>query len=465
MDGLLAYAVASAAVLVVLWGGFRLLLRSQKTFRVNRILLCLILYFSLCAPVLFSRLSIPVSDEAPEVVGLMTLAGVSVLSDGADSAAVAGDYDIQQAVRWLPHVLAVVYVAGVVAVLVLRVLVPAAAAAVMLLRGRRYRALVGGRAVTVVSVPAIRGRKVEPMSWLGVVILPAEEDFENDSYVIRHEAAHIRMRHSALLLNASLMVCLQWFNPAAWLLLRDLKENSEFEADDAVLSSGVDRRGYQFALVGQAAKGMAVSQANLFRNSNLCRRIKMIQKSVPGRKVYARLLYVVPVVFAAAVLFVKPQTAANAMPAEKDEMVTLNGDGLEVRGQMAESPKYVSEDAVVVPFTLVEQRPEFMGGSANNFSRWISAALQYPSDAVGSGASARVIVQFTVSRAGNVSDIRVRRMEVKGTRIADFDYSVFSDAAVDLISKSPEWTPGRIDGKPVDVLYNIPVDFQISRKE
>lgn len=440
MDGLLAYAVASAAVLVVLWSGFRLLLRSQKTFRANRILLCLILYFSLCAPVLFSCLSIPVSDEAPDVVGLMTLAGVSVLSGGADSAAAAGDYGAQQAVKWLPHVLAVVYVAGVVAVLVLRVLVPAAAAAVMLLRGRRYRALVGGRAVTVVSVPAIRGRKVEPMSWLGVVILPAEEDFENDSYVIRHEAAHIRMRHSALLLNASLMVCLQWFNPAAWLLLRDLKENSEFEADDAVLSSGVDRRGYQFALVGQAAKGMAVSQANLFRNSNLCRRIMMIQKSVPGRKVYARLLYVVPVMFAAAVLFVKPQTAAYALPAEE-------------------------EDAVAVPITLVDQRPEFMGGDAGEFGRWISALLQYPDDAVASGASARVVVQFRISRTGSVSDIRVMRVDVKGTRIADFDYSVFSDAAVDLISKSPEWTPGRIDGKPVDVLYNIPVDFQISRKE
>ena len=75
MNALLTYAVGSAAVLAVLWGGFRLLLRSQKTFRVNRVLLNVILYFSLCAPLLLSRLSIPVPDgRDPGVVGLMTRA-------------------------------------------------------------------------------------------------------------------------------------------------------------------------------------------------------------------------------------------------------------------------------------------------------------------------------------------------------------------------------------------------------
>ena len=84
---------------------------------------------------------------------------------------------------------------------------------------------------------------------------------------MQHELAHVRMRHSLLLLNASLLLCLQWFNPAAWLLLRDLRQNCEFEADDAVLSSGADRRGYQLSLVGRAARGMAVSLASPFRNS------------------------------------------------------------------------------------------------------------------------------------------------------------------------------------------------------
>ena len=79
MNALLTYAVGSAAVLAVLWGGFRLLLRSQKTFRVNRILLNVILYFSLCAPLLLSCLSIPVPDGRDQgAVGLMTLSGITV---------------------------------------------------------------------------------------------------------------------------------------------------------------------------------------------------------------------------------------------------------------------------------------------------------------------------------------------------------------------------------------------------
>lgn len=215
MNALLTYAVGSAAVLAVLWGGFRLLLRSQKTFRVNRVLLNAILYFSLCAPLLLSRLSIPVPDgRDPGVVGLMTLAGLTVYSDGEASLAVAETAGARDA-SWLPEVLTTVYVAGVALTLLTQVILPVAAAVVLLFRGRRYRALVGGRAVTVVSVPVRRGRRVEPMSWFGVIFLPTEEDFTSDSYVIRHEMAHVRMRHSLLLLNASLLLCLQWFNPAA----------------------------------------------------------------------------------------------------------------------------------------------------------------------------------------------------------------------------------------------------------
>lgn len=448
MNGLLTYAVGSAAVLAVLWGGFRLLLRSQKLFRVNRALLNTILYFSLCAPLLLSRLSIPVSERAPEVVGVMTLAGVTVSSDGSRPAAMAENSSTP---AWLPEVLTAVYAAGAVATMLTHVLIPAAAAAVLLLRGRRFRALSGGHVVTVVSVPARRGRRVEPMSWLGVIFLPAEEDYDNDSYVIRHELAHIRMMHSPILLNASLMLCLQWFNPAAWLLLRDLRQNCEFEADDAVLASGADRKEYQLSLVGQAAKGMAVSLANPFRNSNLYRRIAMIHKAVPERKVYARLLYVVPVLMAAAVIFAEPLVPAAAMPAETGA------------GNMTGSSAYVP-DPVPVPYTLVEQPPVFMGGDDDDFAAWVFSAIQYPAEAVASDAAARVTVQFKIRKTGEVSDIRTLRVEVKGTVVEDFDYNIFSEAVVDVVGRSPGWTPGYQHGKPVDVVYNFPVDFRLKNE-
>lgn len=440
MNALLTYAVGSAAVLAVLWVGFRLLLRSQKTFRVNRVLLNLILYFALCAPLLLSRLSIPVPDgRAPGVVGLMTLSGQTVFSDGGSSPAME-EASGARLVSWLPEALTTVYVAGVALTLLTQVILPVAAAVVLLFRGRRYRTLVGGRAVTVVSVPVRRGRRVEPMSWFGVIFLPAEEDFTSDSYVIRHEMAHVRMRHSLLLLNASLLLCLQWFNPAAWLLLRDLRQNCEFEADNAVLSSGADRKGYQLSLVGQAARGMAVSLANPFRNSSLYRRIAMIQKPAPeGWRVCLRLLYVIPVALAAGVLFARPLTAARIQPVTVQENVPENKP---------------------VPYSLVEKKPLFMGKDADEFTRWVFSSLKYPPEARENGASARVTVQFRIRSTGEVSDIHLARLDVRGERIEGFDYDVFVYAVLDVLERSPRWTPGETDGRPVDVTYNFPVYFQ-----
>lgn len=444
MNALLTYAVGSAAVLAVLWVGFRLLLRSQKTFRVNRVLLNLILYFALCAPLLLSRLSIPVPDgRASGLVGLMTLSGQTVFSDGGSSPAME-EASGARLVSWLPEALTTVYVAGVALTLLTQVILPVAAAVVLLFRGRRYRTLVGGRAVTVVSVPVRRGRRVEPMSWFGVIFLPAEEDFTSDSYVIRHEMAHVRMRHSLLLLNASLLLCLQWFNPAAWLLLRDLRQNCEFEADNAVLSSGADRKGYQLSLVGQAARGMAVSLANPFRNSSLYRRIAMIQKPAPeGWRVCLRLLYVIPVALAAAVLFARPLTAARVQPVTVQENV----------------PENVSENKPV-PYSLVEKKPLFMGKDAEEFTRWVFSSLEYPPEAKANGASARVTVQFRIRSTGEVSDIRMVRLDVRGERLESFDYNVFTDAVLKVLERSPRWTPGETDGRPVDVTYNFPVYFQ-----
>ena len=83
------------------------------------------------------------------------------------------------------------------------------------------------------------------------------------------------------------------------MLLRDLEQNCEFEADDAVLRSGADRCGYQMELVGRASDGRSLPLASMFRHSGLFRRIWMIQKEMPASRVYLRLMYVLPMAAAA----------------------------------------------------------------------------------------------------------------------------------------------------------------------
>lgn len=102
-----------------------------------------------------------------------------------------------------------------------------------------------------------------------------------------------------------------------------------------------------------------------------------------------------------------------------------------------------------VPFQLVQEKPSFMGGDANAFSKWVNQRLVYPAEAKAKGIQGRVALEFTIDVNGAVKDVKV----LKGIE-ASLDAE-----AVRVVSMSPEWTPGKIDGKPVAVTYRFPVFF------
>jgi Zn-dependent protease with chaperone function len=77
----------------------------------------------------------------------------------------------------------------------------------------------------------IHQAKVAPFSWMKLMAI-SEEDLEKHSEaILAHERAHIRNHHSWDLLLAQACVFLQWFNPAAWFLKKELQTIHEYEAD------------------------------------------------------------------------------------------------------------------------------------------------------------------------------------------------------------------------------------------
>lgn len=109
----------------------------------------------------------------------------------------------------------------------------------------------------------------------------------------------------------------------------------------------------------------------------------------------------------------------------------------------------VEEEAI--PFQFVEEKPSFMGGDANAFSKWVNERLVYPEIAKENGVSGRVTLQFTVNTDGSVSNIKVLR---------GVDPSLDKEA-VRVVSMSPKWTPGKQRDRAVKVTYTFPVIFQL----
>jgi protein TonB len=124
--------------------------------------------------------------------------------------------------------------------------------------------------------------------------------------------------------------------------------------------------------------------------------------------------------------------------------------GVDIIDYVAQVEEEVVEEEAI-PFALVETKPMFQGGDANNFSRWVATHLQYPEIAKENGVQGKVTLQFTVNTDGSVSNVKVLR---------GVDASLDKEA-VRLVSSSPKWTPGKQRDRAVKVSYTFPVIFQL----
>ena len=158
-----------------------------------------------------------------------------------------------------------------------------------------------------------------PFSWFGYVVVSERDLAENADAILAHETAHIRLRHSWDLVLFDLVGVVQWFNPALWLLRRDLKAIHEYEADRAVLRSGVNAREYQLLLIKKAAGERWYSVANSFNHSNLKNRITMMIQKRSSRWAAIKSLLFLPLVGVALGAF-----AETVYVVTEDKVTTKN---------------------------------------------------------------------------------------------------------------------------------------------
>lgn len=128
--------------------------------------------------------------------------------------------------------------------------------------------------------------------------------------IFKHEQVHVRELHTVDVLLAELCSVLCWFNPGMWLLRHAIRENLEFITDRSVLRSGVDRRAYQYSLLGagrQLEAYPAIAQG--FNFKNLKTRIMMMNKKHSSRLHLGKYLFAVPVIAIFALFFTMSRAA------------------------------------------------------------------------------------------------------------------------------------------------------------
>lgn len=134
--------------------------------------------------------------------------------------------------------------------------------------------------------------------------------------------------------------------------------------------------------------------------------------------------------------------------AEVKEKIEAKTDGNKTTGD--EATNSVAEQQSDEAVCGCEEMPEFPGGIVNLIS-YMSDNIKYPQKARKEGVQGQVMVAFIVSKDGSLKNIQI----AKGV-------SPELDAeALRVVKMMPKWTPGKNEGKTVDVKYELPVDFKL----
>ena len=104
-------------------------------------------------------------------------------------------------------------------------------------------------------------------------------------------------------------------------------------------------------------------------------------------------------------------------------------------------------------FDVVEQMPDYPNGGMKGLMEYLHKQIKYPKEAVDKKVEGRVLVQFIVSKEGDI-------VEPKILRSVD---APLDAEALRVINNLPKWKPGMQKGKPVAVRFTVPITFKLSK--
>lgn len=176
---------------------------------------------------------------------------------------------------------------------------------------------------------------IAPFSWCRYIVVNRAEEKQTIDLIVSHERAHICLGHFYDLILAQVVCIVQWYNPASWLMLSELKAVHEYQADRAVIDSGANIHQYQILLIKKTVGVRFQSFANSLNHSNLKKRITMMCKTriKPARRF--RALAAVPALALAMSLLNVP-SISGAMTEMSSARLTDNVSGFSTNRQTAD---------------------------------------------------------------------------------------------------------------------------------
>tara|TARA_B100001250_G_scaffold125539_2_gene106771 strand:+ start:27270 stop:27923 length:654 start_codon:yes stop_codon:yes gene_type:complete len=146
-------------------------------------------------------------------------------------------------------------------------------------------------------------------------------------------------------------------------------------------------------------------------------------------------------------------------PPPPPEVIEIVEDEVEIEEELEIEDTESDEDEMIEIeeesddefFMVVENMPEFPGGDLG-LMKYIQKNVKYPPIAKEYNITGKVYVSFIVDKSGSVTNVKI----VRGV-----DKNLDAEA-LRVVKSLPKYKPGKQRGKPVRVMFTIPINFTLN---
>ena len=407
---MISYLLKSGILLLIFYAVYKLVLENEKMLRFNRAYLLGSLVFSLIIPLQIVSFGSGFSSR----IGLIPLDELVIQKSTENFASISLN-------DFLTVLIAVSY-AVVLLLLIIRFALNLLSFYKRIKRNE-VQFVAGDKVVLIEDA-------ILPHSFWNTIFINKNE-FEKGkipSELIAHEKAHLDQKHTLDILFIELLQIVFWFNPILFFYKKAIKLNHEFLADESVNKQFGAVRNYQNLLLDFASNKNTISLASNINYLITKKRLLMMTKKKSPIKVILK-VSTVSTVYVLLLFIFSTKTMAQTGSNKAD---------------VKEKDLYMIAD--------IEKTPEFPGGIAE-FYKFVGKNFKTPDAAVKDKFEGKAYMQFIIEKDGTLSDIKT---------VKDAGYGI-GDEIIRVLKLSPKWTAATYQGKPVRVMYSLPITIQTNK--
>ena len=341
--------------------------------------------------------------------------------------------------------------------------------------------------------------KTLPHTFLNTIFIN-KSDYENrniEDELYTHELTHVTQKHTLDILFIEIIKCVFWFNPILIFYKKAIQLNHEFLADEKVVNSYNNIPVYQSLLLSKANEKQPYYLASNLNYLVTKKRLIMMSKKTPNSIAILKKVALTPII-AGLIFFMCVKSVAQekenitknkVVDSNQIEVISyfdnttfkiINNEGVvvaekkfnelttEEKGKIPPPPAPLDQNSSkktiedykkqkslekVIEIKPNDEsqsktledilKPSFPGGMGL-FYKYVGNNFKIPENFKGSG---KIYLKFFIEKDGSLTDIEI---------IRDLGFGLGGEA-VRVIKQSPKWIPGLENGKPVRMMYSLPI--------